>query len=693
MTIYDPHFDYKVYDESQVEEEYEIPSLDTSLGCLFAGFTSRGRHNKIIECRTRAEIKNEFGDDFTNFKKYGQVNQEAYRVALSGGRVFYCSLLPSDAKTAYYIFGVKVTETNNIPVYQRVDTQLSEDKTSIINYGSGAFILDDNGNKKPVMIKGTTDSEEPDTAASVSGVKLSVESKEISTTDSVDSYSGDIIEVLENLETDPVVEHSKYFPLFILKYYSPGRGGNNFGFIINRDISRDKVAQDGRRYTISFVEQLASGSIKSLYDGETFQFSFNEDATYSSQIHDSEALGNVYNNIDANGDTTKKLLLTPFYNNYKDLLAFISQATTNNVDDIGANVLDIDVLTALNKNGNPYNGIVLDTEGNTIDIENSTNFLYGGTDGSIDPSISGNTPESIANAKRNLLISFFKCDVDDDIFDEKITDIDVLPDANYDNEIKKTILTEMPKYRPDIHLGMDLGITTSAEDAITNMRALSSYVNSEWSYMVSFYGQSGLLNDKQVDVNPNVITATYDWIAGMADNFSSTTGAFQMRAGSGRGRVSYIKPYWIAKKNKKNTIQELEEMSINNIQYLNKQKDMVYMLEDTQYAVDSSKLMSVRNSIVIGRIIRMCAAVLIHYKFSPDDIETTIANAQDALNKNTAMANIPSTIGVTYSIYQTKNDIREDNAHVAIDVTFPNYFKKFHVEIHAHRPETEENEE
>lgn len=270
MTIYDPHFDYKVYDESQVEEEYEIPSLDTSLGCLFAGFTSRGRHNKIIECRTRAEIKNEFGDDFTNFKKYGQVNQEAYRVALSGGRVFYCSLLPSDAQIAYYIFGVKVTETNNIPVYQRVDTKLSEDKTSIINYGSGAFILDDNGNKKPVMIKGTVDSEDLDTAASVSGVKLSVESKEISTTDSVDSYSGDIIEVLGNPETDPVVEHSKYFPLFILKYYSPGRGGNNFGFIINRDISRDKVAQDGRCYTISFVEQLASGSIKFLYDGEIF---------------------------------------------------------------------------------------------------------------------------------------------------------------------------------------------------------------------------------------------------------------------------------------------------------------------------------------------------------------------------------------------------------------------------------------
>ena len=46
--IYDPHMDWEVHDESAVEGESETPALDTALGVLFAGFSSRGIKNEII---------------------------------------------------------------------------------------------------------------------------------------------------------------------------------------------------------------------------------------------------------------------------------------------------------------------------------------------------------------------------------------------------------------------------------------------------------------------------------------------------------------------------------------------------------------------------------------------------------------------------------------------------------------------
>ena len=101
MNIFDPNFDYAFFDESVPEAEYETPSLDSSIGYLIAGFSSRGVKNKIVENRTRGELKSNFGDDFVNFDKYGQANLHAMRLATSKARVFFCSLCPDDAKVAY----------------------------------------------------------------------------------------------------------------------------------------------------------------------------------------------------------------------------------------------------------------------------------------------------------------------------------------------------------------------------------------------------------------------------------------------------------------------------------------------------------------------------------------------------------------------------------------------------------------
>ena len=674
--IYDPTFDFQVLDASIPEDEYETPSIDTSLGALFATFSSRGKHNKIIECRSSSLIKTNFGDDFGNWDKYGQTNLTALRVAKSGGRAFICSLIPDDAKVAYSVFGVTVTNVNNIPVYERIDTEISSDGTSVVVYGKGAYVLDANGNKRPVMLKAAAGDTEATVQAVTSGVKLSVETKELTQDSYFDEdgnptgFNGSPISKTNNEVTET------FYPLFTIYYYSKGKGGNYFAYKLSRDTSRDKKAVDGRRYIIKFYELLSTGSYKPLYGGEEFNFSLNPNAVYSSSDPSSEALSLVYNNLDDSSEE-KPLQLIVYDNNFKTLTDAIVAAGANEE----SNEVLIDVLNGVFQNGNPYNKIFVDD--GSIDIGNTIITLDNGTDGSLDPAT--HTAEEIAATKESLLVKFFSCDVDDDIFDEKIVDADVLPDCNYSDIVKQTIMATFSVYRPDILLGIDLGITSSVGDAISKYRELSSYVNTDWSFMCCFFGHAGYLNDKEIDGSAREITCTYDWIGGMADNFATGSGAFQMHAGANRGRVKYIKPYFVCKKNKANDIETLEDFGINNIQYLNKQKDLVYMLESTQYTVETSKLMSVRNALVIGRLIRMCAGILPYFKYDERNIEDTLSNAKDALKSNVSLARVPSTIVVNFDLYQTKADKKNENAHCAIEVKFPDYAKKFHVVITAKR--------
>lgn len=686
MVIFDPNFDYEFFDESAPEQENDTPALDTGLGVLIAGFSGRGKKNKIIENRSPSALKTEYGDDFGSFEKYGQANIHALRLAKSKARVFFCSLSPDDAKVAYSVFGVSLVKDSAIPVYRRTDTVISEDGTTVLSYGSGAYVLDGEGNKIQITVRSTENGEQT-IPVTVSGVILKTETIELTNRGYFDNdgnptgFDGSVQTLLDANNNE-----RKFYPLFTTYYYSRGKGGNDFAFHIARQTSRDKKSVDGRRYVMYFYQLSSTGKYTPLFSGEDFNFSFNKDAVFSPSDNTSEALGNVYKNIDDNNQT-KLIQLIAYPESYDALIKEINDSGANEED----SAYDIDILNAIFKNGNPYNKIVVADD--SIDIENSYITLDHGTDGSIEV---GNTlddgtvvTEEMARAKKEeLLINFFNCDVDDDIFDEKITDIDILPDENYPDEVKKTILSKFSLYRPDIALPIDFGIEggRTSGDAISKCRELSTYVNSKWSFMVSFYGHSGLLKDKEIDGTPRLVTATYDWAAGLADDFAKVGGAFQMRAGANHGRVTYFNPFWVAVKNKANTIATLEELHINNIQYLNKNKDLVYGLEDTQYEVENSKMMSVRNAIVVGRIIRIVAGVTPYYKYDENEIATTMVNCKKDLDDRTAEAAIPKTIKIDFQLYQTKLDVKEDNAHIGVDITFPNYAKKFHLELRAKRP-------
>jgi hypothetical protein len=207
--------------------------------------------------------------------------------------------------------------------------------------------------------------------------------------------------------------------------------------------------------------------------------------------------------------------------------------------------------------------------------------------------------------------------------------------------------------------------------------------------MVTANAHSGTLKDPSIP-SPYPVTYTYDYVRSLADNFSTTGGAFQMHAGSKRGKVKYFKPYWLAQKSLNNMFEKLEELGLNYIQRVDKRKNLMYGSEYTQYMVGGqSKLISDRNSLVVGRAMRICHGVLINYKYDEREIEDTIKAAQRNINEELNRSDIPKTIKVNVLIYQTKEDKRNENAHCDIVFRFPDYLKRFSVTIYALRPESE----
>ena len=680
--IYDPHMTLSFVDKSIPEPVFETPSIDTALSILVPGFSSKGVDNKITECRSRGFITSNFGDDFGSFKKYGQGNIMALAAAKSKARVFFCRLLPDDAKRSYLVFGIEVYKKTDIPVYRRSDTKLNADQTEVVSLGEGPYVLDDKFEKVPLKIKSAASVPDPDKEVTVEGFELRLTDRQLGD-DMFDSngepslFNGEPMDIVKGGSTV-----GTFYPLLTLWYYGRGKGGNDFGIKIERDAARDKIVSDGRRYIFNIYETLSSGVVSPLF-AEPFYFSFNPEAMFSPESPISEAISVMYSNNDKSGKPVRVQMIV-HDDNYEKLTKALETAKQGNETNT-----DIDFITCVNKKGNPYHKLVL--------AETSFNFKHGlmplkrGTDGSLEvgATLTGGhvvTEDDVAKTKEALLIKFFKCDVDDDIFDEKITDIDLLPDANYPLAVKKTMMNEFTQYRPDIALRMDLGLTKNYREALNKFPSISIAVNDDYAFMCSINGCAGVLTDPDVGT-PYPVTYTYDYIKNMAEAFNSGFGAFQMYAGTRRGRVRYMKPYWICKKSKANYIEKFEALALNYIEAIDKYGNCMYGMESSQYATKNSKMASDRNALVIGRAMRICHGILIHYKYDERNVNETLADAQAACVNALRSSNIPGTIKIDVNVYQTTADKREENAHCDIVFEFPDYVKKFVVTIYARRPQ------
>jgi hypothetical protein len=672
--VFDPLISsISVEDRSNPEMESTLSSLDTSLSAVFPVFCSKGEDNVITENKSASTIVTKYGDDFSSFKKWGQANIAALGIVRSMGRAFICRLLPDDAMRSYVVFGIYTKEVSDIPQYERNDIVYSPDRTSVLSYGIASYKLTQEGNKIPVKVKASIESESPDTEVTLNGVEIRIGTKPLESTDFDESkyptnYNHEV----------GVIGEEKFYPLFAFSYYGKGKGGNLFGFNIVRDAGRDKALQDGRRYYMTCYEQLSSGALSPIY-AEPFYFSFNPDALFTPDSNVREGLSSVYQNTNEAGEDVP-LKIFPYDDTYLTLVNDLAPFKDNS-----ETIYDIDFINCMFKNGNPYGRIIKSQD--SIDISNSVLTLSYGTDGSIDPE-GGNSANEIEAIKNELLIKFWRYEIDETLLDEKICDIDLAPDCNYSPEVKKSMLRDFHAYRTDVKMLMDIGITKSYRESINIWTEYIPFINTQWSFMVTANAHAGILTDPSIN-SPYSVTYTYDYIRSMADNFATSDGAFRMHAGSTRGKVKYFKPYWVAQKSLNNMIEALEEIGLNYIERIDKYKNLMYGSESTQYMIGgNSKLTSDRNALVIGRAIRICHGVLINYKYDDRNIEDTMSAAQRQMNKELERSSIPNTISITTLVYQTKEDTRTENASCDIIFRFPNYPKKFRITIYALRPDS-----
>jgi hypothetical protein len=674
-VVFDPLISsISVEDYSTPPMEPAVTSLDTSLSAVFPVFCSKGEDNVITENKSASTIVSKYGDDFSSFKKWGQTNIAALGIVRSMGRAFICRLLPDDAMRSYVVFGVYTKEVSGIPQYERNDIVYSPDRTSVLSFGSASYKLTRDGERIPVKVKSTANAAELDTTVTLSGVEIRIGTRDLEDAD----FDENKYPTVYNHEVGVIGEET-FYPLFAFSYYGRGKGGDSFGFNIVRDAGRDKALQDGRRYYMTCYERLSSGALSPIYP-EPFYFSFNPDALLSPDSNVGEGLSTVYQNTtDAGDDVPLKIFV--YDETYLKLINDLSQFKDNS-----ESIYDIDFINCMFKNGNPYGRIIKSQ--NTIDITNSILTLSHGSDGSIDPE-NGNSLSDIEAVKNELLIKFWRFEVDETLLDEKICDIDLAPDCNYSPDVKKAMLRDFHSYRPDVKMLMDVGLTKSYRESLNIWTEYVPFINTKWSFMVTANAHSGVLTDPSIN-SPYSVTYTYDYIRSMADNFSTSEGAFRMHAGSTYGRVKYFRPYWIAQKSLSNMVEALEEIGLNYIERIDKYKNLMYGFESSQYMIGGhSKLTSDRNALVIGRAIRICHGVLINYKYDDRHINDTKTAAQKHMNRELGRSSIPNTITMTTVVYQTKEDARTDNAHCDIVFRFPNYPKRFRITIYALRPESE----
>jgi hypothetical protein len=666
-----------------------VQADDDTIAYLYPIFTSRGRDNKILEWKNANDYVSFYGDDVDDFDKYGQANIDALGVLRNGGRVFACKLLPTDAKRAYVILGVGIADITNIPQWMRTDTVITNG--SVTTLGTGAFTLDASGNKIPIMILNTaTPDDLTDTIQLTMAGKQTKIVKKVLTDTEIDSNGNPIFDGKSYSLTDGSITWTVY-PIMMVTYYGHGVGGNNFGLSIVSDLARDRDVSDGRRYQMNFFEYLTSGKVNTVLD-EPIYFSFNPNALYSSESTVREGLRYQYSNTEDNGDE-KPLQLTVYSENYSAIV----NALYSLVSDSASTTDDVDFLFDADESGVAYSKVVLNS--GSIDLANTVVMLAGGSDGALtigasykDSTGAAKTADatSVAALKNTLLISFFNCDIDNDIFDEKIIDAAIVADANYDVTVKRAILSKLPTYRPDIALRIDAGFTSSYREAINALGPLQNYINSSYDFMVSMNGHSGYTLDTSIPT-PKHVTYTHDYVQSLTKLYTSTGGEYQMLAGYTNGKTSYVKWDWIAQKDKTNMMQKLEDAKVNYIEKYNKAGDTMYSTETTLYNKTYSRLTSDRNALVIGDAMRTCHKILIKYKYDPRSITSTIDAATTELT-TAFRSRYPATIAVSVSIYQTKRDATTDNAHCDISFTFPNFIKKYTVTIKVFRETTSNTE-
>lgn len=589
-------------------------------------FSKKGVDNVIQRFTGIGSFTREYGSDLTNVKKYGHGGLIAAEVLSGGGVVDACRLMPSAAKAAGIVFCVAIGTFGvapNTKKYIRIVTK--------------APVAGEAANLAPYMIDAT-------------GAVITT------------------IPVIDP-EADPQPTSPTYYnvyPLFVATAAGKGTYGNDYGFEITLDTSRDGKNLDGRRYVIRFYD----GS-KVL--GDAFDFisaSFNPDAVAipGSEMPDS------YDIVYENYKKDYYLPVKSYYSseNFETIVTELQDFAGLTVAETEKVMIDFIHGVAL-KNQN-YANMVFES----VDYLSGMIKFIGGTDGGL--YVDGVIDEDTVI---DLLTEFYSGNIDSNLYDARIIDAGITLDAWWPMEVKAVMAGVFcEEVRDDIFVFLDLGKEVSTlTQAKTTAEQVAGYVSHPYGSVAI-----NIHNGKTTNRVKNIRTSGNYEIASGLPTLYRTQGPFTVYAGYQSGRVRNMEFDFYPKVIKNNI--EIEPLRENNLIFamkLDRSKDFFFMSDDSQYKTDFSVLGSCANLIYIGEVIRTIRKVLVKYSFHPESALGAIPQATNELNTLFQGRWFPKKFPITFSIFQTRNDKINKNASVDLAITFPDVIETWKVTITANR--------
>ena len=674
------------------------PVSHSILPSLHGVFTSDGEDNVIREMTGGyAEALEKYGSDFANSKAYGLQNLIAENVMKAGATAYLCRLLPEDATLAHLTFKVAVKRERNITIYKRD------------MYGN--FIKDENGNKIPVTIHSsvpTTDTD-PDTGEPINGqqdvetvaqtyglrIKLLADQHNPNKSYSNGKKLAAGEKAIIKSESD---DDWSIFPLFTMYYYARGKCGNNYGFRLINDFARDEAVNDGRRYELFLVKKSSAGAL-TLSIGNDLSFSFNPNAHVSKTVATIEGLQKVYQNLDGN-KKNKQIQIEYYQDNYDELVEYLEEFLTEDLNitegmdeaDLGKmsvpeTIEDFDFINGYDKNGNPYDNIVIDE--NSVDVSSPV-YMRGGSDGMIE----GLKGDELNVVRNDMLKKFFKCEIDTPTITNVLKcDAGIIYDADYNTEVKAA-MANIVQNRRDICVVWDCGFTDNLEQACAVASQLLAMVPGAASENFAIIPHCGTTADRDIDVR---VTGTYELSNDIHSIYKGHPFVKIAGAQHGYGCVrktifdwvveeSIPKGYQIklAKNNKLYWATDLGKALSNTIDGNYTGKNVYFFSDANTYNEPVSKLAEFRNALLINDVRRVIKLVLVKYTFDSDGADEAIAKATDELSK-VFKNRYPSNVILDYNLFQTERDKLLNQASCEVSITFPDVFDSWHATLIADR--------
>lgn len=666
------------------------------LPSLHPVFASDGKANKVVECGNFNEVLSKYGSDFTDIATYGQQNLNAEMVYAAGGMGYICRLLPDDAKTAHLVVKVGIKAKNDIPLYQKD--------------GFGEFILDEDGNKITVKAKQTreevftdpdtqleetrTVEEEVDATTSGIEIKLMIDS---ANEDELDKFPTARALASKFSATGTDAEDYMVIPLFFLNYYSAGKSGTNYGLRLINDFLRDAKVADGRRYQL-FLGHKTNNGVEVLSSANGLSFSFNPKATVSKTIASSEYLQKIYQNYD--GVVEKQIAIEPYLDNYailtKTINDILSQepVLTEGIDpdfvlDTPQNVEDFDFVYGFNKEGMPYDNVVVAED--SVDLTN-WQFLQKGNDGALE----GKSGEELQNERNILLKKFFAADIDTPtIMNVLKCDAGIVYDANYPTDVKQA-MAGLITWRRDICVVFDCGFTENLEQAVVVAKGIRQFAeNMDGGENCCIVPHCGLTADRVTNVR---VTGSYEMAYGIHRLYRVSP--YAVYAGQQNGDAGCVRKTifdWVVEESKPRGYQE-KLAKQNNLYWavdLGKAlsspatgnytgRNIYFYSNASLYTERISKLAEFRNGILVNDIRRVLKLILVKYTFDNDGASAAIAKATEELSQKLT-SRYPSNIVINYNLYQSERDRLLNVATCELSVLFPDIFETWNCIITVDR--------